>query len=958
MKRGLSIIIAFLAFLLPAARGQAPFFVEHPLSEIYRDVKVSLIHEASDGFLWFGSDKGLFRYDGQEYVQFLAPDTLTNNVVTAAFEDEQHRFWIGYEDGKVFSMTHSGVFQLWEPEEGLPAARISGFARGRGGLMWVATYGEGLYYYSGNRMYNVSTEDGLLGNDIYVMVSDGQGRAWAGTDGGISICSVEDGRKVVENITRADGLPDDIVRVLLPDDKGNFWIGTYDEGFCYYDTQKKAFSHIQEEWAHGAISSMELFEGLELWIGTEGQGVFRYELPGRQLRALDRQGLSGSKVYGLYKDCEGNIWIVNNHRVVYAANRQFETIAGEMENIQAVLASRSGQLWVGCQDGLYAYDQQAERFRLYKKENIISLFESQSGTIWAGTFGNGVYCIDPRRGRERRLTEADGLSNGSVLAIDGKGPYVWLATLGGVTEFICHEDIFETAGLQVKRFDEASGLGTNFIYTVFLDSRGRTWFGTDGKGLSCMDEGRIRNFTQAGNIPLKAVYSITEDSRGHIWFSSGREGVFEWDGEQFHQLSVKEGIRDMAITSLITDDKGNILIVHPSGIDILDPETRHLIYYDDEIGLQNIEPNLNAVCHGSHGAIWIGAQNRLVKYTALREELCIHPRTSINQVSIFLDPVDFHQRQSFAYNENNLVFDYVGLWYSDPSTVRYRYKLEGFDLDWIYSRDRRANYSNLPPGSYTFKLAATENEAFDDEPFQTYSFVVKPPYWRRWWFILLCLLLAGTGSAWLLRQRDKRIEREATLKREKIESQFEALKSQINPHFLFNSFNTLITIIEENPEMAVEFVEKLSDFYRSILQYREMEVISLKEEVELVQNYAFLLQKRFGDNLSLHLQNIDEQAYIAPLTLQILVENAVKHNIISKSRPLNIKVGVSDGYVTVSNNLQKKMALEVSTGFGLQSIVNRYALLIDKAVRIEEGETHFTVSIPIIKNGKNEGTDH
>ncbi len=204
----------------------------------------------------------------------------------------------------------------------------------------------------------------------------------------------------------------------------------------------------------------------------------------------------------------------------------------------------------------------------------------------------------------------------------------------------------------------------------------------------------------------------------------------------------------------------------------------------------------------------------------------------------------------------------------------------------------------------------------------------------------------------MLRQRDKRREREATLKREKIESQFEALKSQINPHFLFNSFNTLITIIEENPQMAVEFVEKLSDFYRSILQYREMEVISLKEEVELVKNYAFLLQKRFGNSLALHVQNIDEQAYIAPLTLQILVENAVKHNIISKSRPLDIELNVSDGYLTVSNNLQKKMALEVSTGFGLQSIVNRYALLIDKAVLIEEGETHFTVSIPIIKNGK------
>lgn len=929
-----------------------PHFVEHPLGEVYQDVKMSLAYEASDGFLWFGSNKGLFRYDGQEYQQFLAPDSLTNNEVSAIFEDASHQFWVGYEDGRIFHMNSSGRFRLWQPEEGLPAVRISGFGQGKEGMIWIATYGEGLYYFDGRRLNNIDAADGLPGNDIYVMVMDKEGRAWAGTDGGISICSVENGRKSIETATREEGLPDEIVRVILPDEQGNFWIGTYDKGICYYDTQKQAFSHVQENWGYGPVTCMALFEGLELWIGTEGQGFVRYDLPRKQLSPVTFEELAGSKAYGLHKDCEGNIWALTNNKPVCSANRQFEFIEGGVDNIQAVLSGQDGKLWVGCQSGLFLYDEQSRTFNLFKKENVISLFESQYGVIWAGTFGNGLFCIDPQTGRERHLTEADGLSNGSILDIDGKGPYIWLATLGGVTEFICKSDIFKKGGAQVRRFDEASGLGTNFIYTVFLDSKGRTWFGTDGEGLSYIQDGSIHNFTQAGDIPLRAVYSITEDSRGHIWFSSGREGVFEWDGQQFRRLSVKEGIRDMAITGLATDKKGNILIVHPSGIDILDPVSKHIIYYDNEIGLQNIEPNLNALCQGQNGTVWIGAQHRLIKYTALKEELCIHPRTNLNSVAVFLEPVDFRERNIFSHSENNLIFEYVGLWYTASSKVRYRYMLEGFDLDWIYSRDRQAIYSNLPPGAYTFKLAATENEAFDDEPVQTYSFTVRAPYWRQWWFILLSLLAAGAGSALFIRQRDKRLEREATLKREKIESQFEALKSQINPHFLFNSFNTLITIIEENPPMAVEFVEKLSDFYRSILQYREMEVISLQEEVELVQNYAFLLKKRFGDSLSLTVRYNGEPAYIAPLTLQILVENAVKHNVISKSRPLNIEVFTDAEYITVRNNLQKKITMEPSTGFGLQSIVNRYGLLIDRAIRIEEGEDYFIVSIPIIKNGK------
>lgn len=913
---------------------------------------MSLVYEGADGFLWFGSNKGLFRYDGQQYQQFLAPDSLSNNKVSAIFEDKGRRLWVGYEDGRIFHMGPAGELQLWQPEEGLPSARISGFGQGDDGLIWIATYGEGLYYYNGRRMYNIDVGDGLPGNDIYVMVVDQEGRAWAGTDGGISVCAARNGEKEVRNITREDGLPDEIVRSIIPDENGNFWIGTYDKGICYYDIRKQAFSHVQEDWSYGAINALELFQGRELWIGTEGQGVIRYMLAESRLAYVDFEGLSGAKVQGLHKDCEGNIWVVNNNKPVYAANRQFEIIEGEIDNVQAVLSTRDGKLWVGSQNGLYRYDELEGAFSLFKKENVISLFESQSGTVWIGTFGNGLFCLDPETGQERHLTEADGLSNGSILAIDGKGPYIWLATLGGVTEFICHNDIFELDRTQVKRFDEASGLGTNFIYTVFLDSKGRAWFGTDGEGLSYIENGQIHNFSEADGVPLKAVYSITEDQRGHIWFSSGQEGVFEWDGQRFQHLSVKEGIRDMAITSLATDDNGNILIVHPSGIDILDPVTKHIIYYDNEIGLQGVEPNLNAICRGKDGAIWIGAQRRLIRYTALQEELCIHPRTSINSVAVFLEPIDFRQRDRFSYSENNLIFEYVGLWYTDPSKVRYRYMLEGFDLDWIYSRDRQAIYSNLPPGSYTFKLAATENETFDDEPIQAYRFTVRAPYWRQWWFLLLCILLVATGSAWLIRQRDKRLEREATLKREKIESQFEALKSQINPHFLFNSFNTLITIIEENPEMAVEFVEKLSDFYRSILQYREMEVISLQEEAELVKNYAFLLKKRFGDSLSLEVHNGSRQAYIAPLTLQILVENAVKHNIISKSRPLKIEISTDEEYITVRNNLQKKIAMDLSTGFGLQSIANRYALLIDRAVRIEEGEDYFSVSIPIIKNGE------
>jgi LytS/YehU family sensor histidine kinase len=296
----------------------------------------------------------------------------------------------------------------------------------------------------------------------------------------------------------------------------------------------------------------------------------------------------------------------------------------------------------------------------------------------------------------------------------------------------------------------------------------------------------------------------------------------------------------------------------------------------------------------------------------------------------------------------------VGLWYTDPEIVRYRYQLEGFDQNWIFSKDKRATYSNLPPGQYTFKVSSTENDAFDGEPIIQYSFSIAPPLWLRPWFIILITMAIVLLLWYLLRLRDQRLSREAYLKKEKIESQYEALKSQINPHFLFNSFNTLITIIEEDPGLGVRYVEQLSDFYRSILQYREKELIPLAEEIQLVKSYFFLLKERFGDKLNLSIQ-LDEgqHSYIVPLSLQMLVENAIKHNVVSSEKPLSIQIHTNeDQYLVVANNLQPKRTKEPSTGFGLNSIITRYALLTSNPVDVLEKEATFEVHIPLIKNNK------
>lgn len=212
-----------------------------------------------------------------------------------------------------------------------------------------------------------------------------------------------------------------------------------------------------------------------------------------------------------------------------------------------------------------------------------------------------------------------------------------------------------------------------------------------------------------------------------------------------------------------------------------------------------------------------------------------------------------------------------------------------------------------------------------------------------------------------MKLRDRRIQKEAILVKEKLVSQFETLKSQVNPHFLFNTFSTLMTVIDEDKHTAMEYVEKLADFYRSILSYRELDMIPIKEELKILEAYIYILKKRFGNNLEVAIGSINDTAYIIPLSLQILVENAMKHNIISVDRPLKIDIFEEEaGYICVSNKLQRKFNPESSTGFGLDSLSRRYGVLGNKKIKIEEVEKCFIVSIPILnhKSNKYENLDY
>ncbi len=217
-------------------------------------------------------------------------------------------------------------------------------------------------------------------------------------------------------------------------------------------------------------------------------------------------------------------------------------------------------------------------------------------------------------------------------------------------------------------------------------------------------------------------------------------------------------------------------------------------------------------------------------------------------------------------------------------------------------------------------------------------------------FLMSALLIVLYEALSFYIELQRAVAEKAQLERRNVESQLEGLRNQVNPHFLFNSLNTLIYLIPEDADKAVRFVQQLSKVYRYVLESRDAKITPLAEELSFLKSYIFLLKERFGENLQIELKGLDtkKDMGIVPLTLQMLFENAIKHNIISTEKPLHIEVFAENGHLVVRNNLQRKNQVMDSTGVGLQNIKDRYRMLTDSEAEVIVSREYFTVVLPAI----------
>lgn len=921
----------------------------------------SCLLQSYDGSLWAGASGGGWMYDGENTLPVNLKEVFNTLDISTIFEEENGKKWIGYSTGQIAYEDELGQFRPWEIEEGWPQARITAMQRDSQGQLWIATYGEGVYCYRNGRLYQFGKEEGLVSEDIYDLVIDRAGLVWAANDAGISLLTWQEGKKRVRSFSTADGLPDNIVTHLFADPRGGIWLGTYEAGIAYCQLENNRLNvSLPDVWPGGIVSSIAKVDQDQLWVGTQEQGVYIFSLAEQKI-AYRKTNIENppQRIVELLFDQEGLLWILSHDQGLCRVQARLLIWKNFPVATQAIAIDQENHIWIGSQQGLYYRPDSGSAlitYELAKGLNIISLYVDHHNRLWLGTFGEGLFILDPKKKSLLEVGTKQGLGNGSILSISGNANGIWLATLGGVY----YSASPRAGGLpSFSRPEATRSIGTDFLYCNYIDHSGNVWFGTDGQGLSCVQkDGSLKTFrTSKDSASINAVYAITEDGHGRIWISTNDQQLYYLEKGSFRRPEIPLTFGRNEVIGLGNDHLGNILITHQRGLVVYDVATGETIDYHHFSEEVSFLPVLNAVARDKEGKVWLGGVEQLLCYTPFLGSYRQQPRLRLEQISVYLEPLDFQHRMVLGAKENNLIFRFQGVWLSDPEEVRYRYQLKGFDQDWIATRDQQAVYSNLPPGSYEFVVTASQNNQFSAAEQQvTYAFRIRPPLYLQGWFIGAVILLLALLGRYFLQKREGRLQKEALLLKDKVESQYETLKSQINPHFLFNSFNTLVVLIEENPTGAVTYVEKLADFYRSILQYREQDTVDLSDEMQVVRDYHFLLTQRYHDNLKLDIAVLPQGVSVPPMAVQMLIENAVKHNVISRHYPLEIRVYTEGPYLVVENAFQAKLTKQPSTGFGLQNIRNRYALLSSLPVKVEQDADFFRISIPLVTS-KSGGTN-
>ncbi len=767
--------------------GQSPHFKNYNIFKGKKGYTINVIFQDSKGLLWYGTSEGLVLNNGVSIKNFTTDDSLSLNFVTTITEDQNHNLWIGHKNGKISIVNSEQKISKFNTVDSLldePISKIKFIGKNH---VLIATLGNGLVEIKDKQIRTYNSDNETADDYIYDIEQSADGKLWFGSDVGILI--YDRNNNSWNKISMQDGLPDNIVKDLEFDESGMLWIGMEEEGLAVYNIDNQKITHVPM-WKFGTLNHFLIRKKGEIWISTRYNGIVKLNFNDYTRfwykNYLKTDGIINNKTENIFKDREGNIWISSKEGVSQFTGNLFEflnTNGGLPSNqVFSFFIDSENRYWIAGANGLFVMTKSitgefsSEHLlnnKKYKSHTFTSVFQDKHNDIWVSTYGFGVYKFDVKTLDFVNYSTKDGLSDDNVISITGNNDKIWFATSGGGVNSL---DI-TTEKPHFKIFTKDDGLGSDYIYSSFKDSKNRVWFAKDGGGIAMMENETIQSFEDFDTLS-NVTYGIVEDRSKNIWFTTANKGLIKFDGTKFYKYTVKNELVTNSFNSIIVDNYGNCVLSSNEGVTVYDVQNNQFINYGEDEGVAFMEPNLNAIHKDKSGDIWISTNNGIIKYNPdVKHEKEADIKIYITKKQAFYKDIS-DSTHTLSYDQNHLIFNYIGLWYKAPEKLLYRYKIKGHDLDWNYvQKSLTATYSGLPPGKYTFMVQVTNTPSeWDKNQTATFYFVIEPPFWQKWWFIGGSIIIIVLGIYLFFRLRLSNLRKA----KEKLELQVEKRTAEIS----------------------------------------------------------------------------------------------------------------------------------------------------------------------------------
>jgi signal transduction histidine kinase/DNA-binding response OmpR family regulator/ligand-binding sensor domain-containing protein len=741
LMRSLRFLLLTLLFSLCSAIGfsQQFSFRHYTLEEGLGNMSVQALLQDRQGFLWIGTQNGIFRFDGKHFNSFTTNEGLPSNNITCLYETSEGVIWAGTDPGGVATF-EKGRFIPLGRDSGISSGSVptQGIACDSSGRVYIATE-NGLAIGQGRKFKLITTRDGLPSNRISAVFAEANASIWFGSG---DRAGLWDGQKA-RVFGAESGLTVDRIDAILSDNFGSIYIRTPSRLF------KKASASDRFEAVDQGLPAAASFGRLYLdaqgtiWIPTS-QGLAKRTETGWKLYGKT-QGLPANSISSIVEDKEGSLWIGTAgsglaqwlNRGVWLGYRREDGLSSDI--VWSSVRDKAGILWAGTESGLDWLDPASGRWiplplpgLPVNKARVLTL--APDGKIWIGMESGGIVRFDPQMRKGENYLSLAGRTTFQPrsFAVDPQGQ-LWVATLEGLFLGRLEKNLYSFENVVIPQ----SGTENESFETVRFDAKGNLW--AAGKfGLARFDGTFWRRFTRNEGLRDNHITRLTFDPDGAIWVSYNESlGVSRLDlrseNPTVRHFLQKDGMSSEKVASLGTDRIGRIWVGTDQGIDLISPNLDiRTIRHGEGLIWDDISPN--AFFQDVNGSIWIGTSNGLANYNPTADRITTQPPRAVISYARLGDYVrDLQKPQTASYQDRSFLVRFSGLTFLDPKRVCFKYRLLGYDADWIETESAEARFPNLKEGSYEFEVFCRNvNGQWSNEPAR-FTFAITPPWYRSWW---------------------------------------------------------------------------------------------------------------------------------------------------------------------------------------------------------------------------------